>query len=54
MLRTFHTVMSLLGGIGYLMHKTGLSDILEVIYRENSVIHMLNGKAYSRAGSFNC
>ena len=49
MLGTFHTVMNLLGCIGYLMHKTGLSDILEVIYGENAVIHMLNGKAYSRA-----
>ena len=31
------------------MHKIGLSDILEVVYGENAVIHMLSGKAYSRA-----
>ena len=49
MLGTFHTVMNLLGCIGYLMDKTGLSDILEVIYGGNAVVHMLNGKAYSRA-----
>ena len=46
MLGKFHTVMNLLGCIGYLMDKTGLSDILEVIYGGNAVVH---GRAYSRA-----
>ena len=49
MLGTFHTVMNLLGCIGVLMEKSGLSDILEKIYGENAVHHILTGKAYSRA-----
>jgi hypothetical protein len=49
MLGTFHTVMNLLGCIGVLMENSGLSDVLEKIYGENAVHHMLTGKAYSRA-----
>ena len=48
-LGTFHTTMNLLGYIGILMEKTGLGDVLEQIYAENAVIHILKGKAYSRA-----
>ena len=49
MLGTFHTIMNLLGCIGYLMANTGLSDISEDIYGECTVNQMLIGKAYSRA-----
>ena len=31
------------------MAKSGLSHILETIYGTNAVVHMLTGKAYSRA-----
>ena len=41
--------MNLLGCIAYIMAKSGLSDILETIYGTNAVVHMLTGKAYSRA-----
>ena len=45
----FHTRMSFLGSIGYLMTGSGLDGILKLIYAENVVPYMLNGKAYSRA-----
>ena len=45
----FHTVMSFLGSIGYLMDGSGIGELFEEIYAENSVIHMLSGKAYARA-----
>ena len=45
----FHTQMNFLGCVGTLMPNSGLSDILEEIYRENAVHHILLGKAYSRA-----
>ena len=45
----FHTEMSFLGCIGHLMAATGLRDLLEQIYAPNTVIHMLSGKAISRA-----
>ena len=48
-LGTFHTVMNLLGAIGTIMGNTGLSNILEAIYNDNSVAHTLGGKAVSRA-----
>ena len=41
--------MSFLGSIGYLMTGSGLDAILKLIYAENVVPYMLNGKAYSRA-----
>ena len=49
MLGSFHTFMNLLGAIGKLMEGTGLKSILEVVYGENAVIHMLTGKAVQRA-----
>ena len=45
----FHTEMSFLGAIGYLMKGSGIEDILEVIYAKNFVAHILNGKAVSQA-----
>ena len=49
MLGSFHTLMNLLGAIGTLMESTGLNTILSTIYGENSVVHMLTGKAVYRA-----
>ncbi|KAL8606521.1 hypothetical protein ACOMHN_037752 [Nucella lapillus] len=48
-LGNFHTQMSFLGCIGHLMGGTGLQEALELVYAENAVVHILNGKAYSRA-----
>ena len=45
----FHTRMSFLGSIGHLMTGSGLDAILKLIYAENVLPYMLNGKAYSRA-----
>ena len=44
LLECFHTVMNILGCVGYLMEGSGLHDILGEIYRDNAVIHMLSGK----------
>ena len=44
-----HAQMSFLGTIGYLMANSGLNEAFETCYAENSVVHMLRGKAYSRA-----
>ena len=40
----FHTTMSFLGSIGKLM-----GELLAEVYAENSVEHMLSGKAVSRS-----
>ena len=49
LLGCFHTVMNILGCVGYLMEGSGLNDILGEIYGDNAVIHMLSGKTNSRA-----
>ena len=49
MLGCFQTLMNLLGAIGTLMEGTSLKNILETIYGENAVVHMLTGKAVQRA-----
>ena len=49
LLGCFHTLLNLLGAIGTLMEKTGLQDILETVYGETAVGHMLSGKAVQRA-----
>ena len=41
--------MNLLGAIGTLMEGTGLKNILETVYGENAVVHMMTGKAVQRA-----
>ena len=48
-LGNFHTQMSFLGCIGHLMGGTWLQEAFELLYAENVVVHILNGKAYSRA-----
>src|SRR5205814_680321 len=45
----FHTLMSYLGSIGELLSGSGIEEILETVYAENTVSHMLTGKAYSRS-----
>ena len=47
-LGTFQTVMNLFGAIGTIMENTGLSNALETIYKENSLLNILKGKAVSR------
>jgi hypothetical protein len=44
----FHLLLSFMGSIGYIMAGSGLQELWEGIYAKNSVIHMLNGRAYSR------
>ena len=45
----FHTEMSFLGCIGHLMASSGLQELLETIYAPNAIVHMMSGKAISRA-----
>jgi len=45
----FHTMMSFLGAVGKLMKRSGLEELFAEVYAENSVEHMVSGKAVSRA-----
>ena len=45
----FHVMMSFLGSIGSMMKGSGLEEALENVYGSNAVIHMISGKAISRA-----
>ena len=45
----FHTRISFLGAIGFLMADSGLLEILSQVYAPNTVRSMLQGKAVSRA-----
>ena len=45
----FHTLMSFICSIGYVMSGSGLEEVLTEVYAENSVLHMVSGKAYARA-----
>ena len=45
----FHTETSFIGSIGHLMAGSGLHELLETIYANNAVTHMLTGKAVQRA-----
>ncbi len=44
-----HTEMSFLGCIGHIMTGTSRQELLECLYANNTVDHMLSGKAISRA-----
>ena len=48
-LGAFHSIMSFQACIGHIMTGTGLQEALETIYAPNSVIHIMSGKAVSRA-----
>ena len=41
--------MNLLDAIGQFMDRNGLKEILEALFSENAVVHMLTGKAVHRA-----
>ncbi len=41
--------MNIMGSIGSMMKGSGLEEALETVYGPNAVIHMLSGKAVSRA-----
>jgi hypothetical protein len=41
--------MNLLGAIGTLVEGTGLKNILETVFGENAVVHIMTGKAVQRA-----
>ena len=45
----FHTETSFIGSICYLMSGSGLHELLETIYANNAVTHMLTGKTVQRA-----
>lgn len=45
----FHTLMSYLGSIGFIMSGSCLADVLAVCYAKCSIVKMLNGHAYARA-----
>ena len=45
----FHTLMSFVGSIGTLMKGSGFTECLQIIYGENTVIHIESGKAISRS-----
>ena len=45
----FHTVMSFLGSIGKMMKGSGIEELFAEVYAENSVEHIISGKAMSRA-----
>lgn len=45
----FHTLMSFLGSVGFIMDGSGLKEALCTIYASNSVDKMLTGHAYARA-----
>ncbi|CAC5377772.1 unnamed protein product [Mytilus coruscus] len=45
----FHTEMSFVGRIGYLMSGSVLMNIFETVYASTAVSHMLSGKAIARA-----
>ena len=49
LLGNFHTQMSFLGSIGYVMKNSGLKELLSTIYAENSVKKILEGKQYESA-----
>ena len=44
----FHTVTSFLGSIGHVMNGSGLRQVMDLIYAEDTVPHLLSGKAISR------
>lgn len=48
-LGTFHLLMSFMGAIGYIMSGSGLEELWATIYAGNSIPHLINGHAYSRA-----
>ena len=48
-LGNFHTQMSFLSSIGYVMQNSGIKQIFSLAYAENSVDKILSGGHYTRA-----
>ncbi|CAG9826818.1 unnamed protein product [Diabrotica balteata] len=48
-LGSFHTVISYMGSIGYIMAESGIEEALSTIYAENTIDHIAPGHAYARA-----
>ena len=46
---SYITVMSFLGSVGNMMKGSGLEELFAEVYAGHSVIHMISGKAFSRA-----
>ena len=49
MLGTFHICLSFYGSISYIMAGSGIQPLLKLIYAEDTVPHILFGKAFARA-----
>ena len=45
----FHIIMSFLGSIRKLMESSGISELFQVVYSSDTAVHMLSGKAHTRA-----
>jgi len=45
----FHTLMNFLGAVGHVMKGSGLEEIMGLLYRTNTVGHVLSGKAFARS-----
>ena len=45
----FHTLMSYLGAIGKVMKGSGIEELFNEVYAENTVQQIIYGKALSRA-----
>ena len=45
----FHILMSFIDSIGYKIGGFGLEEVLTEVYAENSILHIISGKAYARA-----
>ena len=45
----FHTLMSYLGAIGKVMKGSGIEELFNEVYAENTIQHIISGKAISRA-----
>ena len=41
----FHTVMSYLGAVGKVMKGSGIEELFNQVYAENTVQHIISGKA---------
>ena len=45
----FHTLMSFMGSLGHIMRGSGIEEALLLLYGENTIEHVLSGKAYAKA-----
>ena len=45
----FHTLLSYLGAIGKVMKGSGIEELFNEVYAENTVQHIISGKTVSRA-----